>query len=80
MVFWGAAQCGLACDGYRCVAAAMAEPLPPCEPHPAEEGANHIIALGRGEGRISRRRKRQQALKEKEVAKRAQKVSQSSAF
>lgn len=32
------------------------------------------MALGRGEGRISRRRKRQQAMKVREQAKRAVKV------
>jgi hypothetical protein len=32
------------------------------------------MAAGRGEGRISRRRKRQQALKDREMAKRALKV------
>jgi predicted sulfurtransferase len=36
--------------------------------------AQKIVASGRGEGRISRRRKRQAALKDKELAKRALKV------
>lgn len=42
---------------------------------PAEAAeANQIIAAGRGEGRISRRRKRQQALRQRELGKRALKV------
>ncbi|KAL4457423.1 hypothetical protein ABPG75_012288 [Micractinium tetrahymenae] len=36
--------------------------------------ASQAIASGRGEGRISRRRKRQQAMKQRELAKRAVKV------
>lgn len=39
-----------------------------------EEEVNEVMAGGRGEGRISRRRKRQQALKEREMAKRLLKL------
>jgi predicted sulfurtransferase len=40
----------------------------------SDESPEEKMALGRGEGRISRRRKRQAALKDKELAKRALKV------
>ena len=44
-----------------------------CLPSTEEQGTQ-AMALGRGEGRISRRRKRQQAMKVREQAKRAVKV------
>ena len=49
-------------------------PTPSRAPLPPGAEANRIIALGRGEGRISRRRKRQAALKGREQAKRVLKV------
>lgn len=41
---------------------------------PDDETTKTAMLAGRGEGRISRRRKRQQTLKDKEIAKRALKV------
>lgn len=78
--FWAAAACGPFCGPAPgppfTHGTHSTSPPPACDSSilAGTEQANQIISLGRGEGRISRRRKRQQALKDREQAKRAVKV------